>query len=208
MNLNGLARNYHWLTPRERLSLIIAAADRGDDAEADRLARSASMVLHKLKDYHGLAEGLTRMALFHIIEQLQLVVMLAVFWGKSRRPDETSNRQEGGDEEIPWLSLAQGAAYTLVVEADAWKVICDELRIEPEAQLRDLPGYDLVKPHVEAARGIAFTQEQATATLRALRGDAAQARTLESAVGAMRSVFDFWANWWDVPPEGPPAGRR
>lgn len=41
MNANALARQYDKLTPRERFSLALAAAERNDEAELDRLLHSA-----------------------------------------------------------------------------------------------------------------------------------------------------------------------
>jgi hypothetical protein len=38
VNTQNLAKLYYRLTPRERLPLIIAAVEGGDQAEADRLA--------------------------------------------------------------------------------------------------------------------------------------------------------------------------
>jgi hypothetical protein len=38
MNANGLAKQYSQLTGEERFKLIIAAEERGDEVEADRLA--------------------------------------------------------------------------------------------------------------------------------------------------------------------------
>jgi hypothetical protein len=58
MNTNGLAKHYGILTPEERLPLILAAADRGDAAEADRLAHTAPRKGWELPDYHGFGQAL------------------------------------------------------------------------------------------------------------------------------------------------------
>jgi hypothetical protein len=71
MNTNALAKLYDRLTPLERLPLIVAATERGDDAEADRLSRSAPRIGVRLPDYHGLGEGLLLLSLFYLAEQLR-----------------------------------------------------------------------------------------------------------------------------------------
>jgi len=72
VTINDLAKLYDRLTPRERLPLIIAASERGDQAEADRLAHAAPRMELRLPDYHGLGEGLLWLTLFHMIGQLDL----------------------------------------------------------------------------------------------------------------------------------------
>ena len=94
-----------------------------------------------------------------------------------------------------WAS-ARLAAYRLCVEADAWKRVCGELNIDPEALLRDLPGYDTLRRTEEAARLSAWTPEEATAQLRRLGPADTEAPTVEGAARAMRQFIDQRVAWW------------
>ena len=51
MNTKGLAKLYDRLRAAERLPLLVAASARGDEAEAQRLRRSAPRAARLLPDY-------------------------------------------------------------------------------------------------------------------------------------------------------------
>src|SRR5262245_50669880 len=72
MTTTKLAKLYDHLTPRERLPLLVAAGRRGDEAERERLVRSAPRVCYKLTDYHGLADAVQMVFMWHMIERLDL----------------------------------------------------------------------------------------------------------------------------------------
>ena len=189
MNTRGLARLYDLLAPWERLPLIIAAAERGDDAEADRLSRSAPRMHVALPDYHGLGDGLLLLSLFHVIGQLELgpqywhTSALAAQW-QEFVVDEGDRARAGRMEDCTRL-----AAYRLCVEADAWKLQCADLHIDPEALPRDLPCYDSLRRTEQAARPLAWTPEEATAQLRRLAGADAATPTVEGGGAGDEGVY-------------------
>src|SRR5205823_43309 len=103
-----------------------------------------------------------------------------------------------GEEPLRRLRLL---AFQFVLDADAWKLLSAELRLDPEAILRHLPGCDLVRDVEEAARAIAFTAEEALACLRA-QPEAAEAageaparreQSLDTAVDVARGMREFLA---------------
>jgi len=196
MNTRALAKLYGLLTPWERLPLIVAAVERGDDAEADRLSRSAPRMHLALPDYHGLGDGLLLLSLFHVIGQLELGLqywhtsVLAAQWEEFVDDEEDKARAER-----MW-DCTHLAAYRLCVEADAWKRLCADLQIDPEALLRDLPCYDTLRRTEEAARPLAWAPEEATAQLRRLGAADAEAPTVEQAARAMRAFIDGRVAWW------------
>lgn len=71
MNTKGLARLYDRLTPSERLPLIIAAAERGDDAEADRLANAAGRITLSMSDHSPYAHAFDELATLIFLELLE-----------------------------------------------------------------------------------------------------------------------------------------
>ena len=95
MNANGPTRHYDKLTPRERLPLIVAAVDRGDDAEADRLTRSAPRDGIRLPNYHGLAEGMLLASLFHMMTQLDRI---ALYWQAEGIVDQYLEIAKGNEQ--------------------------------------------------------------------------------------------------------------
>ena len=59
-------------------------------------------------------------------------------------------------------------AFRFVVDAEAWKLFCDELHIDPEALVSPLPGLDTLRRMEGLVRSLAFTPEEALAYLRSL----------------------------------------
>jgi hypothetical protein len=192
MNTDRLAKLYDRLTPRERLPLILAASARGDETEKDRLARSAPQRRYQLPDYHGLGDGLIQVSLRHMVERLNLA---AQFWGTSFlfKEDLGKNRLPGG------LRLL---AYAFTARVEGWERFCAGLKIDADALLVDLPGYDLAKLTIEAARVTAFTAEAAAAWLRRKGGPNAEGVTVElaTAEAVAASYQDFVERcvaWWE-----------
>ena len=71
MNTKGLAKLYDRLTPAERLPLIIAAAERGDDAERDRLVNAAGRITLSMSDHSPYARAFDELATLIFLELLE-----------------------------------------------------------------------------------------------------------------------------------------
>jgi hypothetical protein len=67
MNTTALSHHYECLTPWERLPLMVAASLRGDELEADRLARKAPTSTFRVPNYRGLSEGLHQLVFLYLI---------------------------------------------------------------------------------------------------------------------------------------------
>ncbi len=157
MNANAVARHYGQLTAWERLPLLLAALNRGDDAEAERLASSTPTRTALVPHHHDLQLELFQLSTIHQMQQMDRAYRMACATALLRAGHIDS------DEANRHLRML---AFGFVVEADAWKLLSAELKIDPEAILRHLPGCDLVRDMEEAARKIAFTEEEALAYLR------------------------------------------
>ena len=196
MNVKDLAKLYDRLKPAERLPLIMAAAERGDHAEADRLARAAPRIHVTLQDYHGLADGLFVLTLFHVIGQLDTSV---AFWhALAQAIDSETPPARPKDRELAdrlW-DLARVAGYKVSVQADAWKRLHAELNADSESLLRHLRGHEAVKLAEETARRFPWTAEEAAAYLRRVGPADAEVPTVETAVQAMREFIDQQVAWW------------
>jgi len=167
MNTNGVAKEYHKLTPWERLPLTMGAAFRGDNAEFDRLARSAPRHRWELPDHYGLGEGLQVEVAEHVMNQLNRAV---IFWQASALLESALLEEKIWESKIAkriWAPLRM-LAYRIVTHADGWKLFCEGLRLDPDKILSLMPGYDTMKQAEQACRaGMAYTPEEA---LKCLRG--------------------------------------
>ena len=196
MNTNDLAKLYDRLTPRERLPLIMAAVERGDPAEADRLARAAPRIHVSLPDHHGLSEGLAFLTLCHVIEQLDFAVL---FWQAQALAADWEAYPAGARDKAAadrmW-DVGRLAGYLLCIESEAWKRLHAELHIGPESLLRYLRGHDAVKRTEKSARALAWTPEEAAAYLRRQRSGDATLRTVEEAVRGMWDIINQRIELW------------
>jgi hypothetical protein len=178
MNTNGLAKHYDKLTAWERLPLILAALNRGDEAELDRLTGSAPTRPAAVPHYFELWGGLTLLTFCHLSVQLELACLLFSASAAAAVPEL---------EEEQALSAIRMIAFRFARAAEAWQLLSADLGMAPEAILGHLPGRDLVRRAEEASRRIAFTAPEALAYLR--RHD--EAAELETAADIARDMKGF-----------------
>jgi hypothetical protein len=166
MNTNGLAKHYNRLTPWERLPLIIAAADRGDLVERDRLVQSARLIGFRLPNYWGLARALRDLAIFFQLEQLDFGTTFGEVMNLLKHDPLVPDTQSSRREYRRLWEVAEILAYRFVVRADGWKLLCADLHIDADVLLRHLAGYRKVREIEDTARFMACTPEQARAFFR------------------------------------------
>ncbi len=209
MGGDSLARHYGVLTPWERVPLIAAAVARGDRAEADRLARAARTVAYRVPDYRGLSEALERLAHVVLLTRLELVALYREADGCLAQlpPRPRRGRGQGRDTEARLAELAGWFAHSFLVHADAWRLLCSDLKLDPEALVRDQPGYETVRRFEATARASAFTAEEALDYLRGQMEERAgpppegvtrvwRLEGAEDLARAWRGYLDEWAGWW------------
>jgi hypothetical protein len=138
MNTHALAKHYGALTPRERLPLLVAARLRHDDAEEDRLLRSAPTGLYRVPHHFGLVETLSDLALLHVVQQLESAAWLwrieatlesCALLGRKGAASEDRN-------ERLFVTLRL-RAYLMTIEREAWRRFCAELNVDADTLLRD-----------------------------------------------------------------------
>lgn len=209
MNTKSLARQYDQLTPWERVPLILAAYRRGDEAEGERLARAAPVHSFRVPDHFGLSEGLRLLACALRLDQLDLA---AEFWRVETFLAEGYALSLHG-QHAALMQRVQNVqrmlAFRFVVLCDAWKQLCVELYLAPDALARYLPGNENVARMQELARPLAFTGAEALAYLRqrwdsgaaaagAVPGDRNEYRieTVQDVVQAWREYLDEHRKSW------------
>jgi hypothetical protein len=90
MDAPRLAKLYDRLTPRERLPLILAAESRGDEAEVNRLHRSAPIETWRFADYLMPNMALQTLSQIYIVEQLDHI---ATYWHALWRLDDELDKK-------------------------------------------------------------------------------------------------------------------
>jgi hypothetical protein len=135
MNTTNLVRQYDALTPWERLPLIVAAVGRGDEVEETRLASSAPRLNFQIANCWGLVQGLDYLARHYLLEQLDRA---DIYWRVlnllDKEPLFRQTRKAKQREERLWRGV-ETLAYRIVVQADAWKLFCRQLQIDPDIPL-------------------------------------------------------------------------
>lgn len=196
MNTNDLAKLYDRLKPAERLPLLIAAGRRGDAVESQRLSQAAPRMCLRLPDYFPLGEALQELAMWHLVQLLDLAAKFWQawgIWGWSQHPE----RQGEPLDAAKLLGMVQLYAYHFEVHSQAWATFCAELRVEPAALLDFLPAYDIIQRTREHAPDLTPTQEEATDFLRLYGEEGAVPPTVEGIAGALRVLYQERTAWWD-----------
>jgi hypothetical protein len=195
MNTNALSRHYDRLTPQERLALLVAASARGDELEHARLARTAARAPFAMPDYYGLGEGLQLLSLLYVTEQMELA---ALYWHCSGRLDRLAlgrghDRQARVDR---LLGTVRMLAYRFTVNADAWRRLGRELRIDTGRLLERLPGRETLRVTEQATRGDALSPEEATTWLSGEGRSDGRPATVEEALADMHALLQDRVDWW------------
>jgi hypothetical protein len=167
MNTDSLARHYKVLTPWERLPLIVDAFLRDDQLELQRLQSSAPFRKFRVGHHCALLDGLRDLALTYQMQQLDSAVAMSQldllcveeFW---------SQRSAGGmDQQLDRPGRA--LAFDGVRRADAWRLFCADIHVDPDALLSKLPGYKTVRRFEDRARSCACTAQEVKDYLRMSR---------------------------------------
>ena len=197
MNIKNLEGLYNRLTPAERLPLIAAAVERGDELEEDRLKHSAPSIFLRLPDYHGLSDGWLTLSFFYMISQLNLAVL---FWrnlGLSAECQSFSDDAEDVASGERRLDIARFAGYRICVEADAWRLVCSEGPYDPEGMLQFLDGFETLKLAEQSARMCLWTPAEAAAHLKKIGKEDFEVPTVEGSAQGMLEFIEYRVKWWD-----------
>jgi hypothetical protein len=128
--------------------------------------RSAPRADFGIADCWGLVQGLDLLARHYLLVQFDRA---DIYWRVlnllDKEPFSRQSRKAKQREERLWRWV-ETLAYRIVVQADAWKLFCRQLQIDPDIPLRDLPGHEAVSHVEKSARGLACTHEEACARLR------------------------------------------
>lgn len=170
VDTSNLARHYDKLTPWERLPLIVAANQRDDGAEAERLARSAPRQTMSVSDYYGLGKGVEEAVIWYLTEQLAAAAELwrGLFLCDQEMAEWERKARRRRGEEPPDL-FAPGvrlAGYAIQVFAEGWRLFCADMTLDPAALLKPFGCASIIDRAERTARVFAFDAGQALAYAR------------------------------------------
>jgi hypothetical protein len=150
MNTNGLAKHYATLKPEERFRLIVAANERGDEAESQRLTRTAKRCTFSNMDYSPFAHALHDLAILTFLELLDEAARhddVREQWADAEMSDSTGGKHRRNrsprKERLFELFLVQG--FILRTKAAGWNLFCNRIGIEPQRLWQYLPGFERLK---------------------------------------------------------------
>jgi hypothetical protein len=119
---------YHRLTPWERIPLLIAAQDRGDETEHQRLLATSPLRSWRFSEHLLAEEALHILALIYIGEQLDAAANYFFANVQMFVADEARAQAD-------WQLMADGNAYFFTANTQAWSRFCAELHTAPDALL-------------------------------------------------------------------------
>jgi hypothetical protein len=188
MNATAVAKHYDQLTPEERFRLILAASARGDDEEANRLAKTCGRISMSMQDYAPYAKALMEVSFITYIDLLEHSSRYSdacAFNEEAQEdtdplnPDQSEHQdaadgQRGGDGKSSrklsdawrkkpiWqrsMDLMLAAGYTLGTKAGGWKLFCERSSLPPFLLWEAFPGFDRFQGTLSLTEKCAFAPE-------------------------------------------------
>jgi hypothetical protein len=101
LNRNGIAKG---LSPSERFRLVLAATDRGDQAEADRLAAAGERITLSFPEHAPYLQGFVELATVAFLELAELASSYDrafVAWASTDPPRDDDDEDLGEGEQEP-----------------------------------------------------------------------------------------------------------
>jgi hypothetical protein len=188
MNTNGLAKHYATLTPAERLSLILAAAKRGDDQEGNRLATSAPSVAYRGPHHFALATAFRELCGWHHTKVLDLAALYLFGCAEAQLLK--------GEKAQQLLDFSLWFGYKLKVNLAGWRQFCEGQNLDPDPYLAQLPGKEVLGMAAELAEEHAFTAEAALAFMLRQNMKADAALTAEDVAADLCEALRIRVAWW------------
>ena len=211
MKAHPLAKNYDLLTPEERFRLIMAASQRGDEAEWDRLVQAGSRLTLTLVDHAPYAYAFGEMELMTFLDLLEEA---ACYLQALQRSDKVKEEADEGDtpksvdhqvgELLAWnksIVWAFAAGYRLRTKAEGWNQFCRQMQIYPYLQWQTFPGYSRLKGALAAAEEFSFTPEAylrwVNSNRRAAEPELSELPLTEAAEAAeIMEAYRCRVRWW------------
>lgn len=164
-SINQLEKHYDKLTARERFALIAAAMEKGDRQTMKHLAQTGERKTWRVPVTNGLMEAFEFVASWYMMEQLGYVMTIYFIMGSFEDATQASKifeitYKEHGLKITPDEVIDR---YTrqLLANAEAWRQLCDEYKIDSEVFIKGLPHYDVLQLVILLFDGVAGMTDSA-----------------------------------------------
>jgi hypothetical protein len=211
VNTKTLAIHYSQLTAEERFRLIVAAGDRGDEAEMDRLSNASKRITFSNVDYSPFAQAFQEL---EILIFLELVEEAAMFrdaferWSDAKAMDIIDDKKGTPATAKRKFDLYLVQGFMLRTKAVGWKLFCDRMGISPFGSWQCLPGYERLQRDLSIVEGTsdrpgaAYAPKDLVRWLNTVRpsGDpeVTEAKIVKAAgfADSLDAVFRERVKWW------------
>lgn len=196
MTAQALSRQYGYLHPEERFKLILAAANRNDDAERERLTQSGATKTLNMTDHWPYA-----LAFLELSDQMFLEVLsLSADYLEGLISHDKVRKQLGiekwGDR-CPVLDLTLAYGYEVQVKLDGWERFCSGQGLSAFQLWKTHPGYERVERARSLSKKAAFVEEGYARWLKA-RSEA-PVITAEAVAQELEEMYRQRITWWQGP---------
>ena len=160
--MKRLHRHYGKLEPLERFQAVLAATERGDEAERRVLVQAAPKATYQQVawPYSGMIAGCHVATWATVTDVLRLAVIMLLAWGRWRHEGDSDNADEGTDDEVsdPWRT-ARETAEELTACWNGLGALCEELGITLEQAMTQAPATHAAQGAVAFASMILALEE-------------------------------------------------
>jgi hypothetical protein len=186
---NTLAKQYTWLSADERFSLLLAATARGDEVEANRLAKSGPPATFSVSNAFCRSMAFLIVSALH---QMQRLSLAALYFKTSALSDTTT-----GELSARCRDCARLYAYLVNIHADAWLEFCRVEDLTPMMGTAGYPGEEVIERAAEEARLEAFTEQEAQDYIKRPDSGIDKLKTMTSVADELQETYKTWIEKWD-----------
>jgi hypothetical protein len=213
VNTKTLANHYAQLSAEERFRLIVAAGDRGDEAEQQRLSNASKIITFSNVDYSPFTQALRELAILTFLDLVEEAAMYRDAFERWSDADTTGissatakKRNLTSKDRASGVFLAQG--FMLRTKAAGWKLFCERMSISPFGIWQYLPGFERLQCELNIVEGTldrpgsAYTPKGVVCWLNTVRpsGDPevteARIMTAERCANSLDTMFRERVKWW------------
>jgi hypothetical protein len=219
VNTKTLANYYSQLSAEERFRLIVAAGDRGDETEREKLRSASKRITFSNVDYSPFAQALQELAILIFLELVEDAAMyraafdrwndaeeMGIIDGKKYIPAMAKKKALTHKDHSFGLFLAEG--FILRTKATGWKLFSERMGIAPFGMWQYLPGFERLQSELNIVEGTpdrpgsAYTPKGVVRWLNTVRPSGDPEVTEAKIVTAVRFADSFDAafrkrvGWW------------
>ena len=189
MTTNTLAKKYAYLSADERFSLLLAANDRGDTIEENRLTQSAERASFRVSDLFGRSLAYVIVSMIHHMELLNLT---AFFFKTTAIADSEAWKRNGKLNDA-----ARMFGYLMNIHADAWLEFCKREKLAPSIGTEGLPGEELLQKALEESRLLGFSEKEAQEYAKRADMSINQLKIMTNIADELQETYKTWVERWE-----------